>query len=294
MRSCDRAPARRVCGLPERAWAAGAQVGPPGRALPSHGSPRHLSPHASPSRPAVWVCFHRSQWPGIGGGIWPLSVILFLFRGPCSKSGPISSKPQVTFNFMPPGENPPRAEEPCLGAAQDLQARGARSPGCSSLPTPGRPSPLREDSGAGSRRSAALPVTTRGHTWCSLSWAPGGAVRATRGCPMPAALPGGLEPPPLRGPGPLQQPLPTVGTAAASVVMSPPPAASSSPGRGRALSPHSRCLLMPAARSANHRCPLSLGSWVQAPQLGLGKHTCWVPLEGHLSVLTIALPGRTQ
>lgn len=169
VRSRDCAPARRVCGLPKRAWAAGAQVGPPGRALPSHGSPRHLSPCASPSRPAVWVCFRGSQWPGAGGGIWPLSVTLFLLRGPCSKSGPISSKPQVVFNLMPPGENPPRAEEPCLGATQDLQARGARSPGCSCLPTPGCPSPRRDSSGAGSHRSAALPVTTRGHTWCCVS-----------------------------------------------------------------------------------------------------------------------------
>ena len=59
----------------------------------------------------------RSQWPGAGGGIWPLRVILFLFSGPCLKSRPISSKPQVVFKLLPPGErkqNAPRGQEPCL------------------------------------------------------------------------------------------------------------------------------------------------------------------------------------
>lgn len=73
--SCDRALARRTLySLSESAWGFRAQMGPSGQVLPSSHSPSHVPPSHQPeqNRAAVWDCLYRGQWPGAGGGIWPL------------------------------------------------------------------------------------------------------------------------------------------------------------------------------------------------------------------------------
>lgn len=86
----------------------------------------------------------------------------------------------------------------------------------------------------------------------------------------------------LRGPGPLWQPLPTVDTAAASVVMSLTPLASSWPGRGSTLPSRSRCQLTPAAA-----CQALLSSFLRL--LGAGHMApAW-----QVHVLS-AVPGTCQ
>lgn len=64
------AAARTVCGLPGSAWASGVQVGPSGQTLPSHHSPWHFFPDASPSRPAVLMF---SEEPLAWGRGWDLA-----------------------------------------------------------------------------------------------------------------------------------------------------------------------------------------------------------------------------
>lgn len=108
-----------------------------------------------------------------------------------------------------------------------------------------------------------------------------GAVRTTRGCPMPEATPGGPGPPPAPRPRALVAALSHCrhcGCLCGDVTK---PCTSSWPGRGSRLSSHSRCLLTPAAQRAKHCCAPPLGPWVPAAWLVLGKYTCCVLLQVH-------------
>lgn len=197
------------------------------------------------------------------------------FRWFCSESRATSPKPQVVFALLTAGgrkPHPPAAAEACSGwgAAQDLQAPGAASQGRSCRPSPGRPARC---------GAATLPMTTRGQTWHFVSL-PGSGLGCDGHQRMPddrghTRRPGATSAP---RPGPPWQPLPTVHTAAAWVVMS--LTLRRAPGQGQAS--HSRCLPMPTSQGAKHGRPPSLGSWTQATRLVLSKYTCCVLLQVHV------------
>ena len=134
-------------------------------------------------------CFPRSQWPGAGVGVWPLKSLsfYFFFSGLYSKSRPISSKPQVLFNLMAPGErkrNPPRPEKPRRGEQH-------RIPVQKQLPKNGLPpqtwAPLqRSDSSRVGSRSCSSADDHQG-SGAALHLSPGlqdWTARATTGCPQ--------------------------------------------------------------------------------------------------------------
>lgn len=146
-----------------------------------------------------------------------------------------------------------------------------------------------------SPRPAALPATTRGQTWhCNSPLGSRSGLQGTQEdapCRRPCQEAWATPSPPS---GTLWQPFPTADTAATPVVMSPTPAASSWPGRGSALSSHSRCRLMTAARVPTAAVPL-LGLLGAGHMAGAWRAHILCAVTGKfLSFLTPALQGRTR
>ena len=127
----------------------------------------------------------------------------FFFNGLYSKSRPISSKPQVVFNLMTPGErkrNPPRPEQPRGGEQHRTPVTEAAPPRMDCFGRPGRPSSAATPPGLGAA-PAVLLMTTRGQARLRISlglqdW----AARATTGCPQLSGEAWGHPRSPAQGP----------------------------------------------------------------------------------------------